>query len=288
MAETKLLSPLKPLENNDKSEPKAAMKRVFPSPRNLLAVGAALVVAGGIGPARADDRSPAGNPDATRLVEEVQRRAGANGEGSLGDWTRGVIERALGRAGEAARRTVPGSGGASPGLRAGGTSPESSGGTTAPLPAERHAGALAAGRSNTAEILIFTSLSVPAASWRQWAQEAARIGAPLVLRGVSEDGLRATVREVGARLGSAEAGIAIDPRLFRLFGIERVPAVVVAPGGVAPCRSRGCAGDPAPPHDRVTGNIGLAAALEAVADEGAVGRGAARGHLRRLRGEDRP
>ncbi len=129
---------------------------------------------------------------------------------------------------------------------------------------------------------------MPAASWRQWAREAAGIGVPLVLRGVSQDGLPATAREMSVRLGGAEAGVAIDPRLFRLFGITRVPAVVVVPGGVPACRSRGCADDPAPPHDLVTGNIGLVAALEAVADEGAVGRGAARVHLRRLRGEHRP
>ena len=109
------------------------------------------------------------------------------------------------------------------------------------------------------------------------------MGAPLVLRGVSENGLPATAKEIGKRLGDAEAGVAIDPRLFRLFGVTRVPAVVVVPGGVPVCRSRGCADDPAPPHDRVAGNIGLAAALRAITDEGAVGRDAAESHLQRLR-----
>ena len=142
-------------------------------------------------------------------------------------------------------------------------------------------------RAGTAEILVFTSLSVPAASWRQWAHDAANTGVPLVLRGVGEGGLRATVKRIGERLGGAEAGVAIDPRLFRLFGVTRVPAVVVVPEGVPPCRSRGCAEDPAPPHDLVTGNISLAAALEAIADEGAVGRGVALRHLERLRGEER-
>ncbi len=225
--------------------------------------------------------------NAARLVEEVLRKAGGSGEDSLGSWSRSILDRALERAGETARQTIPGS--------------------TAPLPAERHAGSLAgnaAGRGGTAEILIFTSLSVPAASWRQWAHEAAWTGAPLVLRGVGAGGLTETAKRIGDRLGGAEAGVAIDPRLFRLFGVERVPAVVVVPGGVPPCRSRGCA-DPgsggagpgpraggagfrAPPHDLVAGNIGLVAALEAVADEGAVARDVARRHLERLRGEERP
>ena len=235
---------------------------------------AALLAAGLPDPVRADERGTADpDADAARLVEEVLRKAGGNEGGSLGEWTRDVIERALGRAGSAARQTVPGSGGVGPGSR----------GAPAPLPAERHAGELSNPRPGTAEVLIFTSLSVPAASWRQWAREAARTGAPLVLRGVGEGGLPETAKRIGARLGGAEVGVAIDPRLFRLFGVTRVPAVVVVPGGVPPCRSRGCADDPAPPHDLVSGNIGLAAALEAVADEGAVGRDAAESHLERLR-----
>jgi len=230
-----------------------------------------LLLASCCSPVRAQE-APSSPEDLARdLAAEAMREAG---DGGLGEWTREVIGRALDRAGEAATRIVPGSPGPS----------------SASLPAERHATGTAAGlaaRPNTTEILIFTSLSVPAASWRQWARDAARLGAPLVLRGVGEDGLRTTVKRIGERLGDAAAGVAIDPRLFRLFGIERVPAVVVVPGGVPPCASRGCADDPAPAHDRVTGNIGLAAALEAVADEGDAARDAARRHLERLRGEDR-
>ena len=245
--------------------------RGFRQAPTVLFLTGMLLAACWFGSVRADELPRASTPDedAARLVEDVLRKAGSD---DLGEWSRSILDRALKRAGEAARQTVPGS-------------PVRS---AAPLPAERHAGELSGPRAGTAEILIFTSLSVPAASWRQWAREAASIGVPLVLRGVSEDGLPATAREVGKRLGGADAGVAIDPRLFRLFGITRVPAVAVVPGGVPPCRSRGCADDPAPPHDLVTGNIGLAAALETVAEEGAAGRDAARVHLHRFGGEDRP
>ena len=226
-----------------------------------------------------------GNPsngmdaEARRLVEDVLGGADGDGAGTLGEWSRSVIERALGRAGETARRTVrePESGAES-----------RAGGSLLPLPAERHARSLAGhayGRNATAEILVFTSLSVPAASWRQWAHDAARSGAALVLRGTGAGGLPETAKRIADRLGGAEAGVAIDPRLFRLFGVERVPAVVVVPGGVPPCLSRGCAEDPAPPHDRITGNIGLVAALRAVADEGTVARAVARRHLERMERE---
>ena len=250
------------------------------TPKRLPSIAAlaaaALLLAACCPPALADDAAAA-KPDeaasreARELVDEVLREAGGAG---LGEWTRDVIGRALERAGTAASGTAAGAG--------------SGPGSPAPLPAERHAARMAdglAGRGGAAEILLFTSLSVPAASWRQWARDAARTGAPLVLRGVGEGGLRATVKRIGARLGPAEAGVAIDPRLFRLFGVERVPAVVVVPGGVPPCRSRGCSDDSAPPHDLVTGNIGLVAALEAIAAEGGAGRDVARRHLDLLRGE---
>ena len=237
----------------------------YPPFRTVLLLAAALCLAGCCGPAWAQETlSP--ETAARDLAGEVLRKAG---DDDLGDWTRSILDRALGRAGQAARQTAPGS----------------SGPSAVPLPAERHAGSLARNadaRAGTAELLIFTSLSVPAASWRQWARDAERFEAPLVLRGVGEGGLRDTVKRIGERLGGAEAGIAIDPRLFRLFGIERVPAVVVVPGGVPPCRSRGCADDAAPPHDRISGNIGLIAALEAVAAEGVAGREVARRHLERL------
>ena len=267
-----MLFALNPLKHNDILYSEHSPMRSFRQAPKVLFLAGALLAACWFGPARADEeRTSNPDTDVTGLVEEVLRKAGGNDGESLGDWTRDVIERALGRTGESARQTVPGRPG-----------------ETSPLPAERHAGELSGARAGTAELLIFTSLSVPAASWRQWAREAAGIGVPLILRGVSEDGLPATAREIGKRLGGAEAGVAIDPRLFRLFGVTRVPAVVVVPGGVPPCRSRGCADDPAPPHDGVTGNIGLAAALETVADEGDSGRAVAQALLERLRGNDRP
>ena len=45
--------------------------------------------------------------------------------------------------------------------------------------------------------------------------------------------------------------------------------------------------DAPPPFDRVTGNLSLAAALEAVEAEGDAGRAAARRHLAVLRGTER-
>ena len=242
-----------------------AMTICFSAPRTVLLLTAALLLGACACPVRADEIVPASpEADASRLVDEVLRKAG---NGDLADWTRSILERALERAGEAAGQTVPGQ--------------------SRPLPAESHAEGFAARRPASAEVLIFTRLSVPATSWRQWAGDAARSGAPLVLRGVAPEGLPKTARAIRTRLGGHDVGIAIDPRLFRLFDIARVPAVVVVPGGVPPCRSRGCSDDPAPPHDRIAGNIGLVSALEAVAAEGEAGRAVAKAHLTRMRGDGR-
>ncbi len=274
------------MKPDNQSESDKAMAIRFSASRTVLLLTAALLLGVCACHVRADE-IPAASPeaDASRLVEEVLRKAG---NGDLADWTRSIMDRALERAGEAARQTVPGS--KPPGSKSG-----AGRGQTAPLPAERHADSFAARRPASAEVLIFTSLSVPTKSWRQWANDAARSGAPLVLRGVAPEGLRQIAAEIRARLGGHEAGprigsgasIAIDPRLFRLFDIERVPAVVVVPGGVAPCRSRGCSDDSAPPHDRIAGNIGLIAALQAIAAEGEAGREVAKAHLERLTGDVR-
>ena len=218
----------------------------------LHLVGVAWALATGSFAAAEDPRL--GHADLAReLVEAVSAEPGG---ASLDAWSRAVIDHALGQAV----------------------------GTASPPGFPPHAGANEARGSATAEVLLFTSLSVPVASWRALARDAARIGAPLVLRGVTAGGLPNTARQIAGRLGEAKVGVSIDPRLFRLFRITRVPVVVVVPGGVPPCRSRGCADDEPPPFDRVSGNLSLAAALEAIAAEGDTGRSAARRHLATLRG----
>ena len=215
--------------------------------------------------------------NAQALVDAALRAAESATERQLDEdmdaWARSVIEGALSNAPDGA--------------------------DTSPVPVEEHAARVAEAvsggqaqrvQSARTEVLVFMSLSVPEASWRQWSREAARIGAPLVLRGVAAGGLKDTAGRIRERTATTEGaapsqGAALDPSLFRLFRVAHVPAVAVVPGGVPPCESRGCSTDPAPPHDLVTGNIGLEAALELVSREGGPGRASARRHLAALRGE---
>ena len=236
--------------------------------------------------------------DAQALVDAALRAAETATEAQLGEdmdaWARSVIEGALSNA--------P-AGGATSSVSAG----EHAARVANVVSGEQTNGLPSAGT----EVIVFMSLSVPEASWRQWSREAARIGAPMVLRGVKPGGLAETVGEIRRRLGEYGGGdtgpgaspptaspptaglqgaaplqgAALDPRLFRLFRVAHVPAVAVVPGGVPPCETRGCSTDPAPPHDLVTGNVGLESALEIIAREGGPGRASARRHLALLRGE---
>ncbi|MCY4480505.1 MAG: type-F conjugative transfer system pilin assembly protein TrbC [Rhodospirillales bacterium] len=233
---------------------------------NRIVPIAALCLAAGLGARAQEAQVPVDiredmDAQARALVEAVLGGSGEDVE-DLAGWADAVIGDALSDAGSTVTGPVPAE-------------------ATRGLPGGGFAGAQAA----TAEVIVFASLSMPEASWRQWSRQAARIGTPLVLRGMAEGGLEATVHRIAARRGDDGAGATIDPRLFRLFRIAHVPAVAVVPGGVAPCESPGCSADPAPAHDLVTGNIGLEAALEAIAREGEPGRETARRHLGILRGE---
>ena len=180
---------------------------------------AAAVLAGCGCPALADEEPAAAKADdaaeqARALADEVLRKVRAGGGDGLGEWTRAVVVQALTRVGRTAESADSLPAGEVAGKAAASIAP----------------GGVSPGRANTAEVIVFTSLALPAASWRQWSREVARAGAAMVLRGVGEDGLRATAQRIAERLPEDGAGAAVDPRLFRLFRIETVPAVAVVPG----------------------------------------------------------
>jgi len=90
----------------------------------------------------------------------------------------------------------------------------------------------ALGLSNENQLYVFVSFSMPEPLIRAYALDAAFAGATLVIRGIDED---ADLRSfVGGRLlellrpGEIGAPIQIDPRLFDTYGIDKVPAVVLA------------------------------------------------------------
>ncbi len=116
------------------------------------------------------------------------------------------------------------------------------------------------------QLLIFISASVPQESLRNLAQQAARLNAPLILRGVVDGDLPATAKFMRDILGDEEprARAMIDPTLFDRFGVKQVPAVVMVPGGACVAGARACP-KVTPAHVHVAGDVTLDYALDHIA-----------------------
>ena len=84
-----------------------------------------------------------------------------------------------------------------------------------------------------------------------------------------------------ARPGEQLTGVGIDPRLFRAFGVVAVPTYVVTGSDFDLCDGFDCV-TAVPPHDRMTGNVSAAYALETFARGGGPGALIAAQHLARL------
>lgn len=79
------------------------------------------------------------------------------------------------------------------------------------------------------EIIAFLSFSMPNHAIKQWINEAYQCGASVNIRGLIENSMpktMATLQQLIAE-NDNQGGINIDPELFELYGIQKVPAVVV-------------------------------------------------------------
>lgn len=99
-----------------------------------------------------------------------------------------------------------------------------------------------------------------------------RAGGVVVFRGLTQGSARAMTAALARVLAPGERhdGIGIDPRLFRAFKVETVPAYVVASSDFDLCDGFDCTTS-APPFDRISGNVTAAYALETIAGGGGPG-----------------
>lgn len=74
---------------------------------------------------------------------------------------------------------------------------------------------------------------MPAASLKGLADQAARSGAVLVLRGLKNNSMRTTLDAVQALIGERQVGWQIDPEAFKHFRVERAPTFVLLTGSTA-------------------------------------------------------
>ena len=144
--------------------------------------------------------------------------------------------------------------------------------------------------SDGPQFYAFTSLSMPVPALKALIADVGRAGGVVVFRGFPNN----SIKEFGTALrpmfekDQKIEGLAIDPRLFRAFHIEAVPAYVVAASAVDLCSGFHCT-IALPPHDRITGNMTVGYALTTMAEGGGAAATAARSYLHTLqaRGEER-
>jgi conjugal transfer pilus assembly protein TrbC len=142
------------------------------------------------------------------------------------------------------------------------------------------------GMGEAPRFIAFASLSMPPAALRAMIDEVTKAGGVVALRGLpagSAKALTAALAKVG-RAGEQLDGVGIDPRLFRAFGIEAVPTYVVSSSDFDLCDGFDCRTQ-VPPHDRMSGNVSAAYALETFARGGGPGALLAARHLARLEGQ---
>lgn len=103
-------------------------------------------------------------------------------------------------------------------------------------------------------LLVLVSFSMPTDTLNALAEQAGKIGAPLVLRGLVGDSMEETAKRIAALHKNAGTSLAIDPTLFARFGVDRVPAVVLPLQALRSCSEQDC---PVPEHVKVAGEASL-------------------------------
>ncbi|MBU0773836.1 MAG: type-F conjugative transfer system pilin assembly protein TrbC [Alphaproteobacteria bacterium] len=139
------------------------------------------------------------------------------------------------------------------------------------------------GMGEAPRFIAFASLSMPPAALRAMIDDVTKAGGVVALRGLPGNSVKALTAALAkvAKPGQQLDGVGIDPRLFRAFGIEAVPTYVVTSSDFDLCDGFDCRTQ-VPPHDRMSGNVSAAYALETFARGGGPGALLAAQHLARL------
>lgn len=118
--------------------------------------------------------------------------------------------------------------------------------------------------SNPSDFIIFVSLSMPRETLQALSEQASMYGAVLVLRGLKNNSLKATVAEIKSIIGDVKVGWQINPVAFTRFNVQAVPAFVITKGNeVSHQDTKGCA--PPASYLSVSGDVSAEYALEKLA-----------------------
>ncbi|OYU37391.1 MAG: type-F conjugative transfer system pilin assembly protein TrbC [Novosphingobium sp. PASSN1] len=126
--------------------------------------------------------------------------------------------------------------------------------------------------SEAPRFIAFASTSMPPAALKAMLDDVPRAGGVVVFRGLTRGSAQAMTAALSRVLAPGERrdGVGIDPRLFRAFGIEAVPAYVVASSDFDLCDGFDCTTS-VPTFDRISGNVTAAYALDTIAGGGGPG-----------------
>jgi conjugal transfer pilus assembly protein TrbC len=139
-------------------------------------------------------------------------------------------------------------------------------GTDVEALARQHATAKIASRGQPPELAlrIFVTLDMPAASLRALAEQAARSGAALVLRGLKDQSMRATLAQLERLTAGRNVAWQIDPQAFTRFAVAHAPTFVLVTSSGLP--EQACASDcpTSATYVAVAGDVTLDYALHAM------------------------
>ena len=112
-------------------------------------------------------------------------------------------------------------------------------------------------------IYVFVSFSMPETSLKQWMEQATRLKAYVVIRGLANNSFKETTAVLTKVLANDQGGLLLDPTLFQRFAIEQVPAVVMS-------EDKQCVDDKncRPHFDVIYGDVTLDYALQKLREEG--------------------
>lgn len=130
--------------------------------------------------------------------------------------------------------------------------------------------------------LAFVSLSIPEESLSRIIAETGKAGGVVVFRGFTPGDPRRFIAGIQKVMTQDQASnVAIDPRLFRAFHVDRVPTYVAVSTSFDPCDQLDCVSE-VPAFDRISGNISVEYALQTFVDANGPGARVARSALTNL------
>ncbi len=136
------------------------------------------------------------------------------------------------------------------------------------------------------DLLIFVSFSMPKESLKLWAEQASRVGCPLLLQGFVDNDLTKTTAKTQSLFGiEANVEISVDPEKFERFNIDVVPAVVIVEPESTHSKKAASNDNLMPNFDVIYGDTSLEEALNRIAKSGTPINQKVAGHyLKKYRG----